>query len=341
MDELLDSIYNKISRANTLTSLIDNPSEQRSEPGREKFEHIFYDLMEFLSPMSKSQEITLQYYFQTYQECFLFTKGRRLNIAGSKLLFIDQKLSLNFDRKTNLALEALYFPVKAYYFNIIKEHKAAIDLLSRSIKNFEEFKQWGLKEVDWAILEQKLNICKVHFDSGDPSTAILATKAILNSLDKILIEHSTDKENDNQKSTEYFLNSIVLASLKLPENQITKTIEEILLYLNETNFDFKKNENINFGITILVLILSKNYPLFLLEIENNFEKFIKLPGIWQTLSYCFLILAASEASYSKKPEFSTLIINILSTRKLKQDLFNKILFSLKNHIPLKNEMHLP
>jgi hypothetical protein len=321
MEQLIREIHLKIATRDT-TSAVDEPEAEKK--GMSGKEHIFYDLLEWIEEKEKSRQ--MMYYFHSYQECLFLTKARKLHRAENKLRYIERHLPLNLGEKTNLAMEVLYLPMKAYYLYAFRKHSEAIQLLKTSIERLDTLAEMGLKEAKWARLEQSLNISRVDFDSGNTVQAADNGRNLLHTACD-LAEESLRNGRDRTSEVNYILDCLLLSCIRLNKETVIPSISGVI------NVDAACLDTHTLSpLRYLNLIERRSDRELLEQMNSDFEKWQKGPKMCRILSLCYLILLANQYSYSQKQELNVLLLEALKELRLSQSMLEKIINVYKLHL---------
>jgi hypothetical protein len=294
-----------------------------------KAEHIFYDLIQFLGAEEKELEIRLLYYFHAYQECLSLCRTGSLMLASAKLTFIEKNLPLNMNPVANIGMEAIFFPMKAFYMHKIGQHKEAVDLLEQSIKRFNSLVISQFREADEAALEQELNICRVYLDAGKKKEAIEAVQSLCLHLDCNSRQEHKEKTTDNDSGS-YYLNALLRSCLGWPaENMIDMFKEIVRCFLTMDAYNPVQTPGY---FKLLELWLKNQKEMFIFILCEEIEILFRSPAWVQMILIGYLITITAESNYPNKMQLCEIAARYSKNFiRIDVEKFHKILSAMIKH----------
>jgi tetratricopeptide (TPR) repeat protein len=291
-------------------------------------EHIFYDLIRFLVADDKEMEVRLFYYFHSYQECLTFCRARSFTLAEEKLAFIEAYLPLDMHPKTVLGMEAVFYPMKAFYLLKVKQqYQAAVEALEKSIARFECLAIGQFTEADDAMLEQELNICRVYFEAGKPEEAIRAVRTLCAHLDRNFIR---DTKSMDGEALHYYINSLLRTCLQAEAGIMISLFAEIIRCF--LSMDICRAGLAPAYFRLLEAWVEKREEKFIFILSNEIETFFRSPPMVQLVLIINLIVLTAGSDYPEKMQlcdeaarYSKKVIRI------EPDRFHKILSVMLKH----------
>jgi len=319
---------------NTLTSLISKKEvvkNKETEPFNR--EHIFYDLLDYLSEKNIDSRLQLYYYFQQYQECLTFCQADMLNMAEHKLEYIDKNLAFNMSDEENASLRALFFPMKAYYSYVKEDYVEALSLLNKSLSELLFLSKKNISEAKSAYNEQLLNICKVYFRNSEVDLAVeqskLLFKHLLHDLN-ISIDEKKISFNEAKDTLSYYVDSIITSVFNLGVgnqfNIIESVFDEKALKLAEgTDIKQELEQQV---LIIRIILADNNNNVVLSKLKSHLPSLKNYSEILQAiiLGQIAVLSTKMEVGSFNKATFCEFISKyVVETLKVDELLFKKII----------------
>ncbi len=329
MNKQFEIIENKLNGYEQFKSAeLDRIKKDKPAASSSNAEHIFYDLIGFLAKDDKQLEVRLLYYFHAYQECLSFCRANSMTLATAKLDFIEKNLLFDMDPKSNLGMEAIFFPMKAFYFHKIKKYDEAVQLLEQSIQRFDLLTQHKFLQAEDAMLEQELNICRVFLQSGKHSEAIAAVGKLTLHLDHNIKQKSA-KENAGHDAIHYFINSVLHTCLGSEQKKMVGLFSEVIR--NFLAMEACGGKNAPAYYRLLEAWLKNQKEIFIFILCSEMETLFRSPGMVQLLLIAYLIVITAESDYPGKMELCDLAARYSKdVIRIESEKFQKILSATIN-----------
>lgn len=286
-------------------------------------DHVFYELVEFLAGDDAALKLQLSYYFHNYEECLTFCKAGSMSLARVQMEFIEQNLLLDMDTLTVKGMEGIYFPMRAYYFHKRKDFKEALLLLEGSIQCFELLNVHGFKKARRAMLEQRLNLCRVYFEMGKVEAALQESQRLL----ACVVDFLSLKELDASEETRivnYYFGSLLNAALKQEGGDLSgiyAALMDMILVWEKEAPDLVQPY---FGL--LRAMRGGGDRIFVKQFSQDILLVFEAPGPVQLMLWAHLFHLALAAGYATRLEFGEAIaLYLRNTAKIGIDVFRKVL----------------
>lgn len=275
--------------------------------------HIYNDLTTILSLNYDTVDLSkLDDYFSNSQAVLKACKVKNFVKASNYIKIIDSIIEhLHPDVEKYMGL--IYLPMLAYYQYSLKNYSIAIKHLNNAIELIDILSLNSTLNLVSAKIDQKMNIVKVLFSSGQHQSGqqlgheiilfLLKGKIAKHFNHKNLEEYENLPEKDMLKLVHYVISGYTRRVVHLiktkPQNEISILTQSFSKLWENEDFILIHYKAIYVSLNILKYYCAKKPAHFMSSISEFLHKCDKVPKVLQFLIFERIILFAKKLDYSK------------------------------------------